>query len=227
MRFSLIAVAAMAVAVATSSVIAADAPASSSAADVVSAVSGAVDDIPENQIKVIEGGLGDHDFDDEDDDEDAIKPVRRSNKHKHKHRKSGKSSSHYVKVPDGAKMMYHGGQVTWYASHDLQNPQCGNGKWNPTNNAHIGAVMYGWSGGPECGEFVYICNSEKNCIRVRIVDKCAGCKKGHIDLTKSAFKQLDPKHSLDTGVVKNLKIYYAGKPSPWETALFGPLRLKG
>lgn len=123
-------------------------------------------------------------------------------------------------------MMYHGGQITWYASHDLQNPQCGDGSWNPTNNAHIGAVMKGWVGGPKCGEFVYICNDENNCIRVRIVDKCAGCDERHIDLTKSAFKQLDPKHSLDTGVVKNLKVYYAKKPSPWERALFGPLHLK-
>ena len=219
MRFSFVAIAAMAVAVATTSVMSADA---SNPTDAVSSIAG-IQDIPDSEIQVIEG-LGDHDFDDEDDE---IKPVRRSNKHKHKHRKSNKTSSHYVKVPDGAKLMYHGGQVTWYASHDLQNPQCGNGDWNPTNNAHIGAVMYGWSGGPKCGEFVYICNKDKNCIRVRIVDKCAGCKQGHIDLTKSAFKQLDPKHSLDTGVVKDLKIYYAGKPSPWEKALFGPLRLKG
>ncbi|PWN36167.1 uncharacterized protein FA14DRAFT_172733 [Meira miltonrushii] len=226
MRFSFVAVAAMAVAVATSSVIAADAPAASAAPGSINAKTG-VEDIPDSQIKVIEGGSGDHDFDEDDEAEDAIKPVRRSHKHKHKHRKSNKSSGHYVKVPKGAKMMYHGGEVTWYASHDLQNPQCGNGQWNPTNSCHIGAVMYGWNGGPECGEFVYICNSENNCIRVRIVDKCAGCKEGHIDLTKSAFKQVDPKHSLDTGVVKNLKIYYAGKPSPWEAALFGPLNLKG
>lgn len=48
----------------------------------------------------------------------------------------------------------------------------------------------------------------------------------HVDLTKSAFKQLAPSHSLDEGVVSNLKLYKASKPSAWDTQLFGPFKLK-
>lgn len=193
------------------------------------AASGLITDVVDelgNTIQVIET-QGDHDFDEDDDDST---PTRRSRKHQHGRRKANRSSTHMTSKPSGAETINGNTQITWYASHDLQNPQCGTGGWNPTNNAHIGAVMAGWSNGPKCGEFVYLCNdkmkSDNNCLQVRVIDKCAGCKKNHVDLTKSAFKQLDPKHSLDTGVVKDLKLYSAPKkPSPWDKALFGPVKL--
>ena len=129
-----------------------------------------------------------------------------------------------------SQLLNKGTKITWYASNDLKNPQCGDGSWNPTNNCHIGAVMAGWGGGPKCGEFVQLCNEKmkpNKCVKVRIVDKCAGCKERHVDLTKSAFKQLAPSHSLDEGVVEDLVLYQNGKPSPWDIDLFGPLKLKG
>lgn len=153
--------------------------------------------------------------------------TRRSTKHKSK--KQSRKGKYVTSKPDkGAKLMTGKGKVTWYASQDLKNPQCGNGKWNPNNNCHIGAVMYGWNGGPKCGQFVQICNPRKKaCIKVRIVDKCAGCKQNHIDLTKSAFRQLSPSGTLDEGVVSNLDVYYDSRPNPWDFDLFGPVKLKG
>jgi hypothetical protein len=46
---------------------------------------------------------------------------------------------------------------------------------------HIGAVVKGWSGGPQCGQFVMLCNKDAgdHCVPVRIIDKCAGCKEDH------------------------------------------------
>lgn len=120
-------------------------------------------------------------------------------------------------------------QITWYASHDLLNPQCSDGKWNPNNNNHIGAVMYGWKNGPKCGEFVQLCNeshSRHKCVKVRIVDKCAACKQNHIDVTKASFRQLSNTGSLDEGVTHGLKLYTSGKPNPWDFDLFGPLALQ-
>lgn len=216
MRFSIVAFAAVAVALVSTSAFAAE----------NNALANLADDVDEagNKIQVIESD-GDHDF---DDDDDEASPVRRSHKHKHRsnRNKKNKKSTHLHKLAGNSRMINGDTQITWYASHDLKNPQCGDGSWNPTNNAHIGAVMAGWEGGPSCGEFVHLCKGEDKCLRVRIVDKCAGCKKNHVDLTKSAFKQLDPNHSLDTGVVKGLKLYQTSKPAPWDKGLFGPLRLK-
>lgn len=118
-------------------------------------------------------------------------------------------------------------RITWYASHDLQNPACGKGDWNPTNSNHIGAVMKGWEGGPQCGEFIRLCNEKiERCVRVRIVDECAGCQADHVDLTKSAFKRLATTGSLDEGITTGLTMWYAGKPNPWDFSLFGPLNLQ-
>lgn len=58
-----------------------------------------------------------------------------------------------------------------------------------------------------------VCNEDNKCIFVRVIDTCAGCKKGskHVDLTKAAFKQLA---NLDTGVLK-VKMRLATNPLVW------------
>lgn len=155
--------------------------------DVPSKIEDAVDEAG-NRITFITG-QGDHDFDDDDDDDEGDHPkvVRRSRKHhnrksSHKSGKHSKHSTHASNGPDkGSQLMSGDAKITWYASNDLKNPQCGDGKWNPDNNSHIGAVMAGWKNGPQCGEFVQLCNDKMSgnpCLRVRVVDKCAGCKTG-------------------------------------------------
>ena len=121
----------------------------------------------------------------------------------------------------------NGIKITWYASQDLKNPACGNGKWDPSNSNHIGAVLKGWDHGPSCGDFIRLCNPKvSRCVRVRIVDECAGCKQNHIDLTKSAFKRLATTGTLDEGVTTGLTMWYSSKPNPWDLSLFGPFNLQ-
>ncbi|WFC99672.1 hypothetical protein MYAM1_002417 [Malassezia yamatoensis] len=118
-------------------------------------------------------------------------------------------------------------RITWYASHDLKNPACGDDSWSPTNTNHIGAVQKSWSSGPQCGEFVRLCNDQTSaCLKVRVVDQCEGCKQNHVDLTKSAFKRLSATGSLDEGLTNGLKLYKCNKPNPWDFSLYGPLKLQ-
>lgn len=118
-------------------------------------------------------------------------------------------------------------KITWYGAHDLLNPACGDEKWNPTDASHIGAVHKNWNKGPQCGDFVRICNPKVHrCVKVRVVDECAGCSSNHIDLTKSAFKKLATTGSLDEGITTGLKMYTCSKPNPWDLSLFGPLKLR-
>ncbi|UZJ51491.1 hypothetical protein CBS101457_000811 [Exobasidium rhododendri] len=157
-------------------------------------------------------------------------PVRGSKKHFILARRSRKD---YVtsSASDGSKLLHNDTEITWYASQDLKNPACNGGSndgWAPTNDNHIGAIMAGWDMGThlKCGKFVDLCNeSIKVCVKVRIVDKCAACKPGHVDLSKKAFLLLAPTHSLDEGVVKGLKLYANEEPSIWDFDLFGPKTL--
>lgn len=125
------------------------------------------------------------------------------------------------------KIWKQGVKITWYASHDLKDPACGSGHWNPKNHHHIGAVMKGWENGPSCGDFVRLCNEKtQRCTKVRIVDHCEGCSADHIDLTKSAFKRLATTGTLDEGVTTGLSMWTSRTPNPWDLALFGPFKLK-
>ena len=84
-------------------------------------------------------------------------------------------------------------------------------------------MVKNWDNGPQCGEFIKLCNEKTSkCVKVRVIDKCAGCKQGHVDLTKSAFKKLSKSGTLNEGVVENLNMYKSRKPNPWDLALFGP-----
>ena len=144
------------------------------------------------------------------------------------HKLQSRGVEYFTTKPlDTDKFWKEGIKITWYAQHDLKNPSCGDGSWDPENSAHIGAVSAGWSEGPQCGEFVRLCN-EKNhrCVRVRVIDHCEGCKNDHVDLTKSAFKRLSMTNSLDEGVTTGLKLYRSNKPNPWDKSMYGPGKLK-
>ncbi|SNX83263.1 uncharacterized protein MEPE_01970 [Melanopsichium pennsylvanicum] len=184
-------------------------------------------------IQFINSVVGDDDDDDYTPDQLEQRSVLRRSKHHHKHSsKKHKTSSRQMFSLGPAEqdeLWSPDVQITWYASHDLLNPQCGNGggSWQPVNSCHIGAVVKNWENGPQCGEFVKLCNKEadNHCVKVRVIDKCAGCGENHVDLTKSAFKKLSPSGTLTEGRIKGLKMYRTNMPNPWDLSLFGPKAL--
>lgn len=187
-------------------------------------------------IQFINSVIGDDDDDDYTPAELSQRALVRRGKHHHKHSCHKSSSSLTRKLftigPESHDELWSPSvQITWYASHDLLNPQCGNGggNWQPVNSCHIGAVVKGWDDGPQCGDFVKLCNkkADNHCVLVRVIDKCAGCAENHVDLTKSAFKKLSPSGTLEEGRIKGLQMYRTKKPNPWDLALFGPKLLQG
>ncbi|KAF8760251.1 Secreted protein [Rhizoctonia solani] len=92
--------------------------------------------------------------------------------------------------------------ITWYTGEDLQNPSCWpESDWAPTDASFACALtLEGWNNKPGCFKFLELCNGPDKCIFVRVVDTCAGCKKGsrHVDLTKAAFAALA---DLDIGIL--------------------------
>lgn len=187
-------------------------------------------------LQFINSVVGDEDDDDYTPAQMEQRSAMRRSKHHHKHSQKHKSkptSSHKlftVGPSENDEVWSPDVQITWYASHDLLNPQCGNGggNWQPVNSCHIGAVVKHWNDGPQCGEFVKLCNhkSHNHCVVVRVIDKCAGCGENHVDLTKSAFKKLSPSGTLAEGRIKGLKMYRTKTPNPWDLALFGPKLLQ-
>lgn len=181
-----------------------------------------------NPLQFINSVYGDEDDDDYTPEQLEARSVLRRSKHHHKHSKHHHSSRKMFTVgPVSTDSLWKKNvQITWYASHDLLNPQCGNGggNWQPENSSHIGAVVKHWNDGPQCGEFVKLCNKEakNHCVLVRVIDKCAGCGENHVDLTKSAFKKLSPSGTLSEGRIHGLQMYRGHSPNPWDLALFGP-----
>lgn len=176
--------------------------------------------------------------DDEDDDYTPAELEQRSllrrgkDHHKHSsHESSALSRKLFTLGHEKDDKLWSGNvKVTWHASPDLLSPQCGDdgGKWQPKDNSHVGAVMKGWDEGPKCGEFVKLCYGVHNhCVVVRVFNTCTECARGHVDLTKSAFKKLSPSGTLKEGSIDGLKMYRTKQPSPWDLALFGPLKLQG
>ncbi|KAJ1029700.1 hypothetical protein NDA13_002943 [Ustilago tritici] len=176
--------------------------------------------------------------DDEDDDYTPAELEQRSllrrgkDHHKHSsHESSALSRKLFTLGHEKDDKLWSGNvKVTWHASPDLLSPQCGDdgGKWQPKDNSHVGAVMKGWDEGPKCGEFVKLCYGVHNhCVVVRVFNTCTECAEDHIDLTKSAFKKLSPSGTLKEGSIDGLKMYRTKQPSPWDLALFGPLKLQG
>ncbi|KAG8895262.1 hypothetical protein FRC00_007688 [Tulasnella sp. 408] len=112
--------------------------------------------------------------------------------------------------------------ITWYTGQDLKNPSCWpQSKWAPTDESFACAVtLEGWDSKPDCFKFLELCNGSSKCIFVRVVDTCAGCKKGskHVDLTKAAFSQLA---DLDTGKL-TVQMRMATTPLDWFEDLWGP-----
>ncbi|KAN0063223.1 hypothetical protein ACQY0O_004387 [Thecaphora frezii] len=182
-------------------------------------------------IEFVNSVFGDEDDDDYTEVELQQRELMRRGKHHHKHSRKTKGKQLFTIGTDDSDQLWSDNiKITWYASNDLKNPQCGNGggKWQPENSSHIGAVVKNWDNGPQCGEFIKLCNkrNKNKCVKVRVIDKCAGCKQGHVDLTKSAFKKLAPSGTLNEGVVENLEMYKTYKPNPWDIALFGPKLLQ-
>ncbi|KAK7695478.1 hypothetical protein QCA50_000114 [Cerrena zonata] len=112
--------------------------------------------------------------------------------------------------------------ITWYTGHDLENPSCwSNPTWAPTDASFACALtLEGWTTRPKCFKFLELCSTVKQCVFVRVVDSCAGCKKGskHVDLTQAAFKQLA---GLDQGLL-TVNMRQATDPDGWLENLWGP-----
>lgn len=112
--------------------------------------------------------------------------------------------------------------ITWYTGQDLEHPSCWpNTPWAPTDKSFAAAVtMEGWNTRPECFRFLELCNTPKKCVFVRVIDTCAGCKKGsrHLDLTKAAFGALA---DFDQGIL-TAQYRPATDPAGWFEDLWGP-----
>ncbi|CAE6412030.1 unnamed protein product [Rhizoctonia solani] len=112
--------------------------------------------------------------------------------------------------------------ITWYTGEDLQNPSCWpESNWAPTDASFACALtLEGWNNKPSCFKFLELCNGPDKCIFVRVVDTCAGCKKGsrHVDLTKAAFAALA---DLDVGIL-TVQMRMATSPRVWHASLWGP-----
>ncbi|KAG8746401.1 hypothetical protein FRC10_005112 [Ceratobasidium sp. 414] len=102
-----------------------------------------------------------------------------------------------------------------YTGEDLQNPSCWpESGWAPTDASFACALtLEGWTTKPSCFKFLELCNGSDKCIFVRVVDTCAGCKKGskHVDLTKAAFAELA---DLDLGIL-TVQMRMASDPRTW------------
>ncbi|PKI83885.1 hypothetical protein MVES1_002104 [Malassezia vespertilionis] len=177
-----------------------------------------------NDLIVFDSKIGDNDF---EDDAPSKRSLNIRGKSAYGMAARHKNERLFTSGPsDNEKLIDHNIKITWYASEDLKAPACSNGKWDPSNSNHIGAVMKGWDGGPQCGQFVRLCNDKTSvCVKVRIVDECAGCSKNHVDLTKSAFKKLATTGTLDEGITTGLKLWDSHKPNPWDFSLYGPVAL--
>ncbi|KAI8335357.1 hypothetical protein BC941DRAFT_398991 [Chlamydoabsidia padenii] len=94
---------------------------------------------------------------------------------------------------------------TWYSGNDLKDAACygrkGLPKFSARVNDMIGAMkMDHFEYCFECMRITNVKNSHS--VEVKIVDKCAACKKGTaVDLTPGAFKKLNPE-GLDDGVLE-------------------------
>lgn len=178
------------------------------------------------EIEVFDSGVGDPEWQEENDkrafDVRGKSGIGMTRRHKQM------KESLFTHGPDSQEKVWESNvKITWYASNDLKKPACCEKDWNPKNHHHIGAVMKGWSSGPQCGDFVRLCNEKTNkCTKVRIVDQCEACKENHVDLTKSAFKRLATTGNLDEGETTGLKMFTSRNPNPWDLSLFGPVKLK-
>ncbi|KAG0228601.1 hypothetical protein BGW42_002091 [Actinomortierella wolfii] len=97
------------------------------------------------------------------------------------------------------------GRSTWFDGNHLKGAACYgrlmNRNVNAKDNWHIAAVNFKYFKNKDkgaCFKCARVSNGKRS-VNVRIIDGCSSCGRGHIDLTKSAFKKLAP---LKQGVVK-------------------------
>ena len=182
-------------------------------------------DINGKKIKFFDSKTGDQDYaKGQGESGDSFKFLAGKTNHKFS---SKKKNLFTAKPADSDKHWKSNVKITWYSSHDLKSPACGDGSWDPENSSHIGATSSGWKDGPSCGDFVRLCNKKvSRCVHVRVVDQCAGCKEDHVDLTKSAFQKLASTGSLEEGITTHLDMYRSELPEDWDKALFGPIKLR-
>ncbi|KAF9977789.1 hypothetical protein BGZ73_004856 [Actinomortierella ambigua] len=115
------------------------------------------------------------------------------------------------------------GMSTWFDGSHLKGAACYGNLMNRNVNArdgwHIAAVNFAtFRGGQReaCFKCARVSHKGRS-IDVRIIDGCRSCKRGHIDLTKSAFKTIAP---LRQGVAK-VKIQWipcTKKPKFWPSS---------
>lgn len=90
------------------------------------------------------------------------------------------------------------GKVTYYAGGQLANPACG-GK-TPNDGSMIAAISFDSPFG--CGDKIRILDNDSGRQQVvTVVDRCAGCTREWIDVTKGVFSIFD---SLDAGVLHDV-----------------------
>lgn len=90
------------------------------------------------------------------------------------------------------------GKVTFYGGAQLLNPACP-GARTPNDGSMIAAISF--DSPFECGDKIKITDSDGKSVVVTAVDRCAGCTRDWIDVTKGVFQVFS---ALGTGVLRDV-----------------------
>lgn len=90
------------------------------------------------------------------------------------------------------------GKVTFYAGNQLLSPACP-GAQNPNDGSMIAAISF--DSPFQCGDKIKITQNDGKHAVVTVIDRCAGCTRNWIDVTKGVFSIFD---GLDTGVLRDV-----------------------
>lgn len=104
---------------------------------------------------------------------------------------------HHVK----ARQSLTNGKVTFYYGSQLLNPACA-GAPTPDDWSMTAAISF--DSPFSCGDRVRISDGQGKHVIVTVVDRCTGCTREWIDVTKGVFKHFS---SLDTGVLHDLTFH--------------------
>ncbi|SOV07769.1 uncharacterized protein UDID_07232 [Ustilago sp. UG-2017a] len=92
------------------------------------------------------------------------------------------------------------GKLTYYFGSQLLNPACP-GAPAPKDGSMIAAISF--DSPFKCGDRIRIQDGRGKEVVVTAVDRCAGCKRHWIDVTKGVFRHFSP---LDKGVLEGMKL---------------------